>query len=95
VTISVASDASQYQAIVREPTITVADSVAQHNIADAIPPWSPAIPAAISGVVAVYKFAAFIVRAAKNPATPVASPAALRRGSCRYYQRQQQSHDGD
>jgi len=44
---------------------------------------------------AVYKLAAFIVRAAKNPATPVASPAALRRGGCRYYQRQQQSHDSD
>lgn len=92
--IPVASDASQNQAIVKA-TIAVTDSIAPYNIADAIPARSPTIPAAISGVVAVYKLAAFIVRAAKNPASPIASSAALRRGSCWYDQRQQQSHDGD
>jgi hypothetical protein len=94
VTIPVASDASQNQVIVKA-TIAVTRSIAPYGIADAISTWSSTVPAAISGVVAVYKLAAFIVRAAKNPATPIASSAALRRGSCWYDQRQQQSHDGD
>jgi len=90
----IASRVSQDQVVVKA-TIAVTDSVAPYNITDAISTWSPAVPAAISGVVAVYKLAAFIMGAAKNPATPIASSAALRRGGCRYDQRQQQNHDGD
>jgi hypothetical protein len=93
--IAITEPAVAEDAIVKEPTIAVTDSVARYYIADATATRSPTIPPAISGVMTVHKLAAFIMRAAKNPATPIASSAALRRGSGWYDQRQQQSHDGD
>ena len=77
ITIAITEPAVAQQIVVEVAIPVPADSVAQHDVADPIPTRSATIPAPISCVVAVYKLAALIVRAAEDPATPMAPPAAL------------------
>jgi len=80
--------------VIIKATIVVA-TVAPENIAETIRARSATVPSSVSRVVAVYKLAAFIVRVAKNPATAMASSAALAQSCCRNNDRQQQSHQRD
>jgi hypothetical protein len=77
VAFALTSQIAEHKIIIDKPAITVADALAQHNIAHPIRARSATVPAAASGVVAVYKLATLIVPPAKYSAPAIASPAAL------------------
>jgi len=91
----VTSFVSENEVIIVETAVAVTDSVTHENVANASPARSATIPAPVSGVVAVYKLAALIVRVAENSATPMAAPAALAQRRVGDNHRQQQRDQDD
>jgi hypothetical protein len=75
--------------IVGIPMTARTNAAAQDNIPDASPTRSTSIPAAISGIVAVYKLAALIVWVAENSTAAVTPSPALAQRCCWKNHRQQ------
>jgi hypothetical protein len=83
------SVANNESIIVDIPMTTSANAAAPEDIPYTRSARPSAIPAAISGVVAVYKFAAFIIRVAENPTAAMTSSPALAQSCCWKNHRQQ------
>lgn len=83
------SVANNESIIVDIPMTTSANAAAPEDIPYTRSARPTAIPAAISGVVAVYKFAAFIIRVAENPTAAMTSSPALAQSCCWKNHRQQ------
>ena len=88
--VAIHSSITNYEPIiVAIPMTTSANAAAPEDIPYTRSARSTAIPAAISGVVAVYKFAAFVIRVAENPTAAMPSSPALAQSCCWKNHRQQ------
>jgi hypothetical protein len=79
--------------IVKVPITARVNANGIDNIPNAIPPRSASVPAAVSRIVAVYEFAAFIVLAPKYSTSAMTSAAALTKCCRRNDHCQQQSQN--
>jgi hypothetical protein len=92
--IPIHSSITNYEPIIVEiPMTTSANAAAQEDIPYTSSARSTSVPASISGVVAVYKLAAFIIRVAENSTAAMTSAPALAQSCCWQNHRQQYSQN--